>query len=50
MKLRLREHRHIHLGLSHVAGWGAFINQSAKKDHFLGEYTGELITQVFSSK
>jgi len=46
MKLRLSQHRHIHLGLSSVAGWGAFLNQAAKKDDFLGEYTGELVTQA----
>mmetsp|Transcript_37337 Transcript_37337/g.70119 ORF Transcript_37337/g.70119 Transcript_37337/m.70119 type:complete len:830 (-) Transcript_37337:333-2822(-) len=46
MKLQLGHHRHIHLGLSHVAGWGAFLNDGARKDEFLGEYTGELITQT----
>ena len=29
-----------------VAGWGAFLYEAVKKDDFLGEYTGELITQA----
>jgi histone-lysine N-methyltransferase EZH2 len=44
MKLRLRQHRQICMGLSDVAGWGAFVNHGVKKDELLGEYTGELIT------
>lgn len=45
MKLRLGQHRHIYMGLSKVAGWGAFLNEYCKKEDFLGEYTGELISQ-----
>ncbi|KAK3261205.1 hypothetical protein CYMTET_29876 [Cymbomonas tetramitiformis] len=45
MKLRLGQHRHIYMGLSQVAGWGAFLNEYCKKEDFLGEYTGELISQ-----
>lgn len=37
MKLRLRQHQQICMGLSDVAGWGAFVNQKVKKDEFLGE-------------
>lgn len=34
------------MGLSTVAGWGAFLHAPARKDQLLGEYTGELITQA----
>ena len=44
MNLRLRRHKKIAMGLSMVAGWGAFLMESAKKDDFLGEYTGDLIS------
>ncbi len=29
MKLRLRQHKRVAMGLSHVAGWGAFAQVSA---------------------
>lgn len=44
MNLRLRRHKRIAMGLSTVAGWGAFLMEPAKKDDFLGEYTGDLIS------
>jgi histone-lysine N-methyltransferase EZH2 len=46
MKLLLRQRKQICLGLSAIAGWGAFLKDGAKKNELLGEYTGELITQV----
>mmetsp|Transcript_29397 Transcript_29397/g.94124 ORF Transcript_29397/g.94124 Transcript_29397/m.94124 type:complete len:140 (-) Transcript_29397:65-484(-) len=46
MRLRLRRHRHVKIRLSDVSGWGAFLMGEAKKNEFLGEYTGELITQT----
>mmetsp|Transcript_24875 Transcript_24875/g.69328 ORF Transcript_24875/g.69328 Transcript_24875/m.69328 type:complete len:774 (+) Transcript_24875:212-2533(+) len=45
MHLRLRQHARIIMGLSSVAGWGAFLQHSVKKNDFLGEYTGEIISQ-----
>jgi len=45
MRLRLRQHPRIIMGLSSVAGWGAFLQHRAKKNDFLGEYTGEIISQ-----
>ena len=44
MKLQLKEHAHVLLGKSPIAGWGAFFGCDAKKDDFLGEYVGEMIT------
>ena len=29
-----------------IAGWGAFLQGACQEDDFLGEYTGDLITQV----
>lgn len=46
MRLRLGQHRRIAMGLSTVAGWGAFLHAPARRDQLLGEYTGELITQA----
>jgi len=45
MRLRLRQHMRIIMAHSEVAGWGAFSLQECRKDEFLGEYTGDLITQ-----
>ncbi|DBB03339.1 TPA: hypothetical protein ACH3X3_010714 [Trebouxia sp. C0006] len=43
MKLRLRQHKRVAMGLSHVAGWGAFAQEDIKRNEFVAEYTGELI-------
>ncbi len=45
MRLRLAQHKRVAMGLSTVAGWGAFLHTPARRDQLLGEYTGELITQ-----
>ena len=45
-RLRLQLARRLAMGLSTVAGWGAFLHAPARKDQLLGEYTGELITQA----
>lgn len=45
-KLWLQLRRRLAMGLSTVAGWGAFLHAPARKDQLLGEYTGELITQA----
>ncbi|KAF5843242.1 enhancer of zeste 2, partial [Dunaliella salina] len=45
MRLRLRQHKRVVMGQSIVAGWGAFLHDGAKKGDFIGEYTGDLITQ-----
>jgi hypothetical protein len=44
--LWLCSRRRLAMGLSTVAGWGAFLHAPARKDQLLGEYTGELITQA----
>ncbi|PNW71091.1 hypothetical protein CHLRE_17g746247v5 [Chlamydomonas reinhardtii] len=47
MRLRLRQHAHVVLGTSDIpgAGWGLFAAQYVARNGFLGEYTGDLITQ-----
>ncbi|PNH07048.1 Histone-lysine N-methyltransferase EZA1 [Tetrabaena socialis] len=47
MRLRMRQHTHVVLGTSDIpgAGWGLFSAQYVSKNGFLGEYTGDLITQ-----
>ncbi|GLI66873.1 hypothetical protein VaNZ11_010840, partial [Volvox africanus] len=47
MRLRMRQHAHVVLGTSDIpgAGWGLFAAQYVSKNGFLGEYTGDLITQ-----
>ncbi|XP_010457241.1 PREDICTED: histone-lysine N-methyltransferase MEDEA-like [Camelina sativa] len=44
MQFLLSRNKKILLARSDVQGWGAFTRHSLKKNEFLGEYTGELIT------
>ncbi|CAL9213440.1 unnamed protein product, partial [Arabidopsis halleri] len=44
MQFLLKKNKKILIGKSNVHGWGAFTPDSLKKNEFLGEYTGELIT------
>ncbi|XP_024008106.1 histone-lysine N-methyltransferase MEDEA [Eutrema salsugineum] len=44
MKFLIKENKKILLAESDVHGWGAFTPHSLKKNEFLGEYTGELIS------
>ncbi|KAG9286202.1 hypothetical protein G9A89_014188 [Geosiphon pyriformis] len=37
--------KHTIVGQSGVAGWGLFVREHVKKNEFLGEYIGELISQ-----
>ncbi|CAI7757283.1 unnamed protein product, partial [Closterium sp. NIES-53] len=46
MRLLLRQHQHILLGPSDVAGWGAFLKKEVAKNDYVGEYTGELISEA----
>ena len=39
------QHKRIAMGLSYVAGWGAFLREDARKHELIGEYTGELVDQ-----
>tara|TARA_B110000977_G_scaffold125247_2_gene160408 strand:+ start:3643 stop:7164 length:3522 start_codon:yes stop_codon:yes gene_type:complete len=50
MKLLLRQRKHVQMGLSRVAGWGAFLRDGALKGEMIGEYTGELIDQQDADK
>ncbi|KAK4346475.1 hypothetical protein RND71_032814 [Anisodus tanguticus] len=44
MKLLLKQHQRVLLGISDVSGWGAFLKNSVEKNEYLGEYTGEIIS------
>ncbi|KAH0905433.1 hypothetical protein HID58_037260 [Brassica napus] len=44
MRFLLKKHKKILLAMSDVHGWGAFTRHSLKKNEFLGEYTGELVS------
>ncbi|AAG10636.1 Histone-lysine N-methyltransferase MEDEA [Arabidopsis thaliana] len=44
MQFLLQTNKKILIGKSDVHGWGAFTWDSLKKNEYLGEYTGELIT------
>ncbi|KAJ0245251.1 Histone-lysine N-methyltransferase MEDEA [Hirschfeldia incana] len=44
MQSLLKKHKKILLAMSDVHGWGAFTRHSLKKNEFLGEYTGELVS------
>ncbi len=44
MRLRLGRGRRVLMGLSGVAGWGAFVGEPARAGDFIGEYAGELIS------
>ena len=43
MNLLLHRRRRVRLGLSDIAGWGAFLVDGALKGDYIGEYTGELV-------
>ncbi len=45
MRVLLSQRKHVQLGLSTVAGWGAFLRDGAARNALIGEYTGELISQ-----
>ncbi|KAH9617322.1 hypothetical protein KSS87_014924 [Heliosperma pusillum] len=50
MKLLLRQQKRVLLGRSDVTGWGAFIKNAVNKNEYLGEYTGELISDREADK
>jgi histone-lysine N-methyltransferase EZH2 len=45
MNIRTRRHARVCMGLSTVAGWGAFALAPLKRGSFVGEYCGDLLTQ-----
>ncbi|KAK9846547.1 hypothetical protein WJX81_006349 [Elliptochloris bilobata] len=45
MRLRQRQHKRVAMGLSDIAGWGAFLLENAARNDLIGEYTGELVSQ-----
>ncbi|KAK2364764.1 histone-lysine N-methyltransferase EZA1 [Trifolium repens] len=49
MLLGKKKHK-ILWGRSDITGWGAFLKNPANKNDFLGEYTGELVSNVEAEK
>ncbi|KAL1196715.1 Histone-lysine N-methyltransferase MEDEA [Cardamine amara subsp. amara] len=45
MKFLLSQHKKILLAKSKTHGWGAFTRDALEKNEFLGEYTGELVSE-----
>ncbi|BFI36891.1 hypothetical protein MARPO_0010s0166 [Marchantia polymorpha] len=50
MRILLNQKKSVLLARSDVIGWGLFLKSDAKKDDYLGEYTGELISQREADK
>jgi histone-lysine N-methyltransferase EZH2 len=46
---QLSAHKRLCIGRSGVHGWGAFALEPIEKNDFIYEYTGELISQVWTS-
>ncbi|KAG2260484.1 hypothetical protein Bca52824_079778 [Brassica carinata] len=44
MQFLLKKHKKILLGMSDVHGWGAYARHPLKRNEFLGEYTGDLVS------
>ncbi|CAH2039108.1 unnamed protein product [Thlaspi arvense] len=44
MRFLLKQHKRLLVGESAIHGWGAFTRHTLKKNDFIGEYTGELIS------
>ncbi|CAB4432133.1 unnamed protein product [Rhizophagus irregularis] len=44
--IQRRQAKHTIVGISTVAGWGLFVREHVKKNEYLGEYIGEVISQT----
>ncbi|RIA83323.1 hypothetical protein C1645_834012 [Glomus cerebriforme] len=44
--IQRRQAKHTIVGVSTVAGWGLFVREHVKKNEYLGEYIGEVISQA----
>ena len=45
MNMRMRRHKRVKLAESVIAGWGVFLLEDVKKNEYIGEYVGEVVSQ-----
>ncbi|GLJ36712.1 hypothetical protein SUGI_0738800 [Cryptomeria japonica] len=50
MRILQIKKKQVLLGRSEICGWGVFAKKHVKKDEYIGEYTGELISHAKAEK